>query len=115
MLAVSGIEAHIGTLGEIEEIKTIRSANDKANHWHFDPVPMGYGKIFFYFSSSLNTDGKTNFMSFIMLVLTIDLQYRFILFSHALQKAGITTYRGHIWPPLFIVGGLRPPLLYIYI
>lgn len=47
---------------KVEEIQTLQFAEDKSACWHFDPVPMGYGKVFFYFSSSSDTDGKTEFL-----------------------------------------------------
>ena len=48
---------------KIEELVTHKGKDDQANYWHFDPVPLGYGKIFFYLSSAEETDGKTHFLS----------------------------------------------------
>jgi hypothetical protein len=48
---------------KIEEIITLNPKDDCSHFWHFDPVPMGYGKVFFYFSSSKETDGKTQILS----------------------------------------------------
>ena len=48
---------------KIEEVVTLKGKDDHAHFWHFDPVPLGYGKVFFYFSSSEETDGKTKFIS----------------------------------------------------
>ena len=46
----------------VEEITTFPMADDKSALWHFDPVPVGYGKLFIMLSGSNETDGRTEYV-----------------------------------------------------
>ena len=48
---------------KVEHITTFPKSFDKSGSWHFDPVPIGYGKLFILLSDSDTTDGKTEYMS----------------------------------------------------
>lgn len=47
---------------KIEHISSLPKANDKSGLWHFDPTPIGYGKLFIMLSGSETTDGCTEYL-----------------------------------------------------
>ena len=34
---------------KIEELITLKGKNDIVHFWHYEPLPIGFGKVFFYF------------------------------------------------------------------